>query len=73
MNNKLPPRIPVRQAALLLNLPQSTLYQQIQAGRDGLGGNHAGRRTVQLKAVLDRCGLTRQEAEQWLSEMEDAA
>ena len=59
----------VPDAAYLMAIPESTLYEQVREGRDTLGGRHDGRRPrVQTVRVLDACGITRAEAAEILAE-----
>ncbi|WP_291479861.1 hypothetical protein [Corynebacterium sp.] len=64
----------VPDAAYLLTIPESTLYQQIREGRDDFGGRKDGRKPrVQTNKVLTACGITRAEATELLNERDEAA
>lgn len=69
MTQTLPGMLAVPDAAWLLGLPPTTLYERVKAGTDGYGGRYDGRKPrVQTKPVLEACGLTRTEAAEILEE-----
>lgn len=69
MTHTLPGMLAVPDAAWLLGLPPTTLYERVKAGTDGYGGRYDGRKPrVQTKPVLEACGLTRTEAAELLDE-----
>lgn len=59
----------IADAAYLLCLPESTLYERVSRGTDGFGGRKDGRAVrVQTTKVLAACGITRNEATDILAE-----
>lgn len=65
----LPAMLTVPDAAFLLGIPASTLYEQVRQGRDGVGGRKAGKTSrVQTRAVCEACGITRDQAAAILAE-----
>lgn len=65
----LPGMLPIPDAAWLLGIPPTTLYERVKAGTDGYGGRYDGKKPrVQAKPVLEASGLDRAEAAQILEE-----
>lgn len=59
----------IADASLLLDIPESSMYERVRKGTDGLGGRHFGRTPrVRTHAVLEVCGIDRKDAVQILAD-----